>query len=825
MFFKFKNVCQEKVSKSSKLSLVDQVFCISRMKTALNAWTKGIIVMRSELAFLHSRWKIFCLAIRMRKTRHKMKRELLKTNAVFVSKRAFVRWSNDVKTSLSCLVAANNRLQMSAALPALSRSFYIWTEQRAHSILVSVFMKWSQRARQRVTWAVFLRMHAAWSLRKLMRSVFDAWRLPSLASFVPVTDAEVIAMYILSHRHDTQRTNATFGNAAFQAMSQQIADARNYTFVRASGAMQTCPFQSGDKLCIQLTSTLWLQQIKPIISVKPSDVIGRLQSSIVPYRNLNDVLNACRAVLDPSFVDRVLAQPRQTFSKAMDVSQCNWGECTSLAAVSTKDRHEYRPDSAAMLWTELVYLMAVVSNACVHENALRQHSTKAEMAAAVKEAADKSGANSSHRVDDFTLRSLQLIGMRIWLSSVVGGWNSMSKLVPLVQNIGAIWELRLKERRALVLRDNLIIISGKVKDESSIFAALFKLKKLKKKVAKKGSKKKSNSSKSPPKKKGGAKASASEQATASASGVSDSDAGGGSTASSASSSPMSKLKGFPQVRLDDSIIKLPENGNLSMIQRLTNMVHCGGSDDPISSFALSETVSEAMEPDAEMFDQQLHNRYVAIANDFHVLNASEIIESDDSDESPPQLNGVDSDDEQQQQQQQPRLAPRRSVTADTYVDVSAADESTSNAAPSASVTMDVSTSLGPDFQISLAMKSFIAPKPIRVPRASQPVSLLAIARDLADRIQEKYAPHAFSHCIFVTACTCTRPPRWIFPVRYFKQLRTKRPIWRYMTLRRMEMARKNMEVNHVHRLISAPQLMLILIWDCISSVKAQMKWS
>jgi hypothetical protein len=249
-----------------------------------------------------------------------MKRELLKANDVAVSKRAFVKWANDVKNALSCVVAANNRLQMSGAIPTLSRSFYIWTEQRAHSILVSVFMKWSQRARQRLTWTVFLRMHAAWSRRKLMRSVFEAWRLPAQAMFLPITDAEVVAMYILSHRHDSQRTNVTYGNRAFEAMSQQIADARNYTLVRASEAMQSCPFQSGDKLCIQLTSALWLQQVKAIISVKPSEVIGHIQSSIVPYRNLNDVLSACRSLLDPSFVDGVLKQPRQTFSKAMDVS-------------------------------------------------------------------------------------------------------------------------------------------------------------------------------------------------------------------------------------------------------------------------------------------------------------------------------------------------------------------------------------------------------------------------------------------------------------------------------------------------------------------------
>ena len=59
MFFKFKKICSAKVSKSSKISLVDQVFCISRMKNALNAWTKGMIVIRSETAFLLSRWKLF----------------------------------------------------------------------------------------------------------------------------------------------------------------------------------------------------------------------------------------------------------------------------------------------------------------------------------------------------------------------------------------------------------------------------------------------------------------------------------------------------------------------------------------------------------------------------------------------------------------------------------------------------------------------------------------------------------------------------------------------------------------------------------------------
>jgi hypothetical protein len=144
------------------------------------------------------------------------------------------------------------------------------------------------------------------------------------------------------------------------------------------------------------------------------------------------------------------------------------------------------------------------------------------MVAAVQEATDKTGSKPRHREDNFVSRSLQLIGMRTWLSSAVGGWNSMSSLVPLVRNIDAVWELRLKERRALVLRDNLIIISGKVKDESSIFAALFKLKKLKKKkAARKGSKKKSRKLLSKSKKTGDG-SSTSEHSTNSASVISGS---------------------------------------------------------------------------------------------------------------------------------------------------------------------------------------------------------------------------------------------------------------------------------------------------------------
>jgi hypothetical protein len=710
MFFKLKKVCQEKVSKSSKLSLVDQVFCVSRMKNALSAWTKGMIVIRSETAFLLSRWKIFCLAIRMRKTRHNMKRELLKANCVVVTKRAFTKWANDVRNALSYVLTAYNSHQRCGTLSSLSRAFYIWTEQRAHSIFVSVFMKWSQRARQRITWAIFLRMHAALLQRKLMLSVLLAWRKPAQASFMSITDAEVVAMYIVSHRHDSLRSNVLYGNRAFKAVCQQISDARNYTFVRASNMMETCPFESADKVCIQLTSTLWLQQIKAIISIKPSRNTGYTPSSNVPHLNLNDVYNACRDLLDPSFVDRILAQPRETFSKAKDALDCNWGACTLSAAARMS---EHRQIPASLIWSDLVYLLSVTSNSCVHENSLRQHASKAEMTAVIKDVSDKTDLKSKQHGENFVSRCLRLTGMRMWLSSVVGGWNSMSTLVPLIRNVGAVWDLRLKERRALVLRDNLIIISGKVKDESSIFAALFKSKKAKTKLLnKKRTKKKKSTSRK-------------DVETFSPCVVS----GDESIGAVGNISPINRSTGFPQVHLSDSIIKLPEQ-NMTMIQRLTNMVH--SSNDPISSFALSETVCEAMQPDMEMYDQQLHNRYVTIANDFSVSTAFQEDNNSDSDTPAPELNGIDSDEEDASVRTQhvPEVQ-RKSIPMFEIAEESSLSEKTA-------VTLDASTSSGPDFHISLAMKQYIAPKPIRVPRTALPVSLLAVARDLAFQLQSNY---------------------------------------------------------------------------------------
>jgi hypothetical protein len=706
MFFKLKKVCQAKVSKSSKISLVDQVFCVSRMKNALNAWAKGMIVIRSETAFLLSRWRLFCLAIRMRKMRHKMKREVLRANCIAVTKRGFAKWANIVKNALSYVVTANNSHKMNGSLSLLFLAFYIWTEQRAHAILVSVFMTWSQRARKRITWAVFLQMHSALSQRKLMRSVFAAWRQPAQASFLPMADAEIVAMYILSHRHDSQRINVTHGNCAFKAVSQQISDVRNITFARANEAMQTCPFESADKLCIQLSSSSWLQQMKSIISVKPSGSICHLSSSKVPFRNLNDVFVACEDVLDPSFVSRVLLQPRQTFSKAKDVSECNWGKCV-LSAASRKS--EYAQSAAALAWADLVYLTSVTSNSCLHENSLRQHLTKVEMAAAVKESSEKMIFKSKHSGEDVVSRCLQLTGMRMWLSSVAGGWNTMSALVPLTRNISAIWDLRLKERRALILRDNLIIISGKVKDESSIFAALFKTKKAKKKVMKK----------KPGKKKKSDKLSTSGAA-------SDND----SIGTAGSPSPVSKNSGFPQFQASDSVIKMPDQ-NMTMIQRLTNMVH--SSDEQISSFTLSETVSEAMEPDSELFDQQLHNRYVAIANDFDVSNAAlQLQYSSDSDDDTPVLQGFDSDEEEVVAKAPTAHAPLQAISQMIDADLAPEEEGSEKTA------ITLVASAGPDFHVSLAMKQFIAPKPIRVPRVALPVSLLAIARDLALQLSDKY---------------------------------------------------------------------------------------
>jgi hypothetical protein len=708
MFFKLKKVCQAKVSKSSKLSLVDQVFCVSRLKNALNAWTKGMIVIRSETAFLLSRWKLFCLAIRMRKDRHKMKRELLKKNCAAVTNRAFTKWSNDVRNALSYVVSAHNSHQTGGCLSALARAFYIWTEQRAHAILVSVFMKWSQRARQRITWTIFLRMHAALSQRKLMLSVFSAWRQPAHAAFLSITDAEVVAMYVISHRHDLQRINTAHGNRAFKAVSQQIADARNYTFVRACGIMQTCPFESGDKLCIQLTSTLWLQQIKSIISVKPSASTGYTSSSNLPHRNLNDVFNACRDLLNSSFVDQILVQPRQTFSAAQDVSECNWGNCALSAAASMS---QYRQSSVSLVWSDLVYLFSVTSNSCAHENSLRQHSTKAEMATAIQDSSDKTISKSKQRGDNFVTRCLQLIGMRMWLSSVVGGWYSMSALVPLIRNVGAVWDLRLKERRALALRDNLIIISGKVKDESSIFATLFKTKKAKSKVFKK---------------KRAKKKSASSKVAAGSSPIAAS--GDESSGTGCSPSPMNKSAGFPPVQLSESIIKLPDQ-NMTMIQRLTNMVH--SSNDPISSFALSETVSEAMQPDTDMYDQQLHNRYVAIANEFAVSTSFQQDYNSDSDEPLAELNGIDSDEEETSFRPQDVQVLRKQVPDFQIVEED--DDSQKTA-----ITLDASSSVGVDFHVSLAMKQFIAPKPVRVPRVALPVSLLAVAKNLTLQLQSNY---------------------------------------------------------------------------------------
>jgi hypothetical protein len=713
MFFKLKKVCQAKVSKSSKISLVDQVFCISRMKNALNAWTKGMIVIRSETAFLLSRWRLFCLAVRMRKTRHKMKREVLRASCAAVIKRAFTKWANDVKNALSYVVSADNSFRAGGALSALSRAFYIWTEQRAHSILVGVFMLWSRRARQRITWTIFLRMHAALSQRKLMISVFKAWRQPAQASFLSITDAEAFAMYALSHAHDPHRTHVAYGNRAFKAAMQQTADARNYTFVRACHAMQSCPFENADRLCIQLTSASWLQQIKPIIAIKPSGNFGRASSSQVPYRNLLDVFTACRDLLGHSFVEQVMQQPRKTFSRTQDVSECNWGE-SSLSAAAEKG--EYRQSAASLVWSDLVFLLSATTNSRAHESSLRQHATKAEIADAIKETLVKKSLKSNQIGADFVSRCLQLTGMRMWLSSVVGGWSCMSTLVPLTRNIAAIYELRLKERRALVLRDNLLIISGKVKDESSIFAALFKTKKaIKKKPLKKArGKKKSISSKNV--------AASNTQGTASGD-----DSAGTACSPSLASTPAA----FPEFQVPDSIIK-PPNQQLTMIQRLTNMVHC--SDDPISSFALSETVAEAMQPDSEMFEQQLHNRYVEIANDIAESKHTSLHPdgNSDSDDSPLELNGMDSDDEETFARIPGDIVMQKAsaMTVPLVQEDSAAEQT--------AVTLDTSSSSGPDFHISLAMKQYVAPKPIRIPRVALPVSLLAIARDLATQLNDKY---------------------------------------------------------------------------------------